>query len=379
MTAGRQFDLAIVGAGILGLAHALAALRLGLKVVVIERDAQANGASIRNFGFVFVSGEERGAVWRRALRTRDVWLEMAGEAGIDVLHRGAVIVARRPEALALIEAFLQTEMGEGCALLSAAELARRQPQLNTAQVAGGLWSPHEIRVESTSAIPQLAAYLARRGVSFQRDTVVRGVAPPLIETSRGVIRAAKAIVCPGDDLATLFPERIAAHSVTRCRLQMMRLADPGFRLKAPVTSDLTLGRYSGFAALPQAAALHRRLLAEEKAALDNGVHLIVVQSADGSLVVGDSHHYAPMPDPFAPADVDETILAEYGKVFTGPRPKVIARWTGTYASAAPGMLIDAPAADIRLVINTGGNGASTSFAVAEEVVADLFEDVRRTA
>ena len=27
--------------------------------------------------------------------------------------------------------------------------------------------------------------------------------------------------------------------------------------------------------------------------LENGVHLIVVQSADGSLVVGDSHHYGP--------------------------------------------------------------------------------------
>ncbi|MGH6783871.1 MAG: FAD-dependent oxidoreductase, partial [Sphingomicrobium sp.] len=299
------------------------------------------------------------------------------------LHRGAVIVARRPEALALVEAFLQTEMAEGCVLLSPADLARRQPQLDTANVAGGLWSPHEIRVESTDAIPRLAAYLARRGVTFQRDTVVRAAAPPAIETSRGAIRAAKAIICPGDDLATLFPDRIAAHNVTRCRLQMMRLADPGFRLQAPVTSDLTLGRYSGFAALPEAAALRRRLMAEEKPALDNGVHLIVVQSADGSLVVGDSHHYAPMPDPFAPDAVDEIILAEYGKVFKGPRPKVIARWTGTYASAAQGLLVDAPAADVRLVINTGGNGASTSFAVAEEVVADLFgatiEDVRRTA
>ena len=36
---------AIVGAGICGLAHALAAARLGKRVVVFDRDAQANGAS----------------------------------------------------------------------------------------------------------------------------------------------------------------------------------------------------------------------------------------------------------------------------------------------------------------------------------------------
>ena len=50
------FDVAIVGAGICGLGHALAAARRGMRVVVIDRDAQANGASVRNFGFVTVTG-----------------------------------------------------------------------------------------------------------------------------------------------------------------------------------------------------------------------------------------------------------------------------------------------------------------------------------
>ena len=75
--ASDSFDLAIVGAGIVGLAHALAAARLGKRVVVIDRDAQANGASIRNFGFVTVTGQERGECWRRARRSRDVWAEVA--------------------------------------------------------------------------------------------------------------------------------------------------------------------------------------------------------------------------------------------------------------------------------------------------------------
>ena len=71
-------------------------------------------------------------------------------------------------------------------------------------------------------------------------------------------------------------------------------------MNAAVMSDLGLVRYAGYAALPEAAALQRRLAAEQGAQLANGVHLIVVQSADGSLVVGNSHHYATTPDPFAP-------------------------------------------------------------------------------
>ncbi len=105
----HQFDLAIVGAGIAGLAHALAASRRGLRVVVIDRDAQANGASVRNFGFVTVSGQERGQVWRRAMRSRDIWLEVAGPAGIDIIQRGTVVVARRPEAISRAATFSAVE------------------------------------------------------------------------------------------------------------------------------------------------------------------------------------------------------------------------------------------------------------------------------
>ena len=46
----RRFDLAVVGAGIVGLATALAGARRGLRTVVVDRDPRASGASVRNFG-----------------------------------------------------------------------------------------------------------------------------------------------------------------------------------------------------------------------------------------------------------------------------------------------------------------------------------------
>lgn len=370
---GPRFDVAVVGAGIVGLAHALAAARAGLRVVVIERNVRANGASIRNFGFITVTGQARGDIWRQARRTRDVWAEVAPKAGIAVEHRGLVLTLRRPEAVGVAEAFLATEMGEGCELLDVTELKRRFPEITGPDAQGALWSPHELRVDSPSALPRLVDWLARDyGVVFRTGEAALNVAPPVIETSRGTIFAERAVVCPGDDFASLFPERIEAYRPRRCRLTMLRLADPGFRWPAGVMSDLGLARYRGYADLPQARALKLRLEAEQGKHLANGVHLIAVQNADGSLVVGDSHHYDDLPAPFAPAEAENLILDEFQKATGLDAPPVMARWTGVYATSDErGYFVDAPAPEVRLVMVTSGAGASTAFAIGEATIADL--------
>jgi FAD dependent oxidoreductase TIGR03364 len=368
----RHFDLAVVGAGIVGLAHALAAARLGKRVVVIDRDAQANGASVRNFGFVTVTGQARGEVWRRARRTSAIWDEVAAQAGMPVLQRGLTLLAQRPEARTVLEAFLDTEMGEGCGWLDAGQFDGRLP--DGARGLGALTSTVDLRVESREAIPRLARWLETvHGVTFLRDVAVHGVETGRLETTASDIRAETVVVCPGDDLRTLFPDHFAQADVTRCKLQMLRLADPGWRLPAPVMSDLSLVRYLGYADLPQAQPLLRRLQAEQPEHLEHGVHLIVVQSADGSLVVGDSHHYADTPDPFAHEHVDQLILDEFAAVFGQDAPPVIERWTGTYASARGHSLVEAPMPHVRLVTVTSGTGASTAFALAEDVIAGLYD------
>src|SRR6202012_634836 len=94
----QTFDLAVIGGGVIGLAHAYVAAKAGKRVAVIEKDMRANGASIRNFGFITVTGQERGESWRLARRTRDVWAEVAPKAGIRIEQKGLYLTARLPEA-----------------------------------------------------------------------------------------------------------------------------------------------------------------------------------------------------------------------------------------------------------------------------------------
>jgi FAD dependent oxidoreductase TIGR03364 len=373
------YDIAVVGAGIVGLAHALAARRLGKRVIVLDREAANVGASIRNFGFVTVTGQERGAQWRRALRSRDVWDDVAGPAGIANLHAGLTLAVQTQEGLEVVDSFLETEMGDGCRLLDPDTARARYPHLASEGLLGVLESPHERRVEAKQAIPRLTRWLAEAlGVEFAFGVQVHAADPPRIETSAGPVEAGAVAICPGSDYTGPFAERLADYGLSKCKLHMLRAAPlPGtYRQSAAVMGDLSLVRYPGYAALPEAAALTERLEADPTAgpALAHGIHLIAVQSADGSLVLGDSHAYADAPDPFQPAEVDDAILNLARATLALDDLRVTERWTGVYAACAGREnLIDRPRADVRQVVITSGTGMSTAFALAEESVGDLFD------
>lgn len=363
------FDVAVVGRGIVGLAHALAAARSGSRVVVIDRRERATGASIRNFGFITVSGQERREMWPLARRARDIWAAVAPRAGIAIEQTGFVLPVRREASVAVIEAFLDTEMGEGCRLVSDAELRALDPGTPFARCEAALVSPYELRVEARQAIPMLAAWLEREmGVTFAAPASVIGCDTGVVVTSAGTVRADAIFVCPGDDLDALFPKIMAEQQVTRCKLQMLRLAAPGYRLARPVMSDLGLVRYEGYAVLPEAAVLAAQLRAEQPHLLDAGIHLIAVQSADGSIVVGDSHEYGDAPDPFQHERIDAMILEEF-KAVLGPAPSTIERWTGVYASSPiQNWFSREVAAGVHVTAVTCGAGMSTAFAIGERVI-----------
>ena len=73
----RMVDrVVIVGAGVLGMMHAVQARSRGLSAVQLEREAAARGASLRNFGLIWISGRAPGAELALARRPRTLWEEL---------------------------------------------------------------------------------------------------------------------------------------------------------------------------------------------------------------------------------------------------------------------------------------------------------------
>ena len=374
MVGSTGFDVIVVGAGIVGLAHAYEAARRGLKVCVIDRDAACVSASIRNFGFVTVTGQGAGDTWRRARHARDVWAEIAPKAGIAVVHQGLNLVATRDKALDVLQAFMQTEMAQSvnCALWTAEEAARHAPELRLDKAKAVLHSPIDLRVESRDAIAQLTRWLAEQlQVTFRFGEAVLEVATPKVVTAKGQLHAERVVVCTNADIHGLYSALFAKHQVQLCQLQMLRVQPAGnLRLNASVMGDLSLVRYHGYSQLPEAQPLLQQLQQEEAASLAHGIHLIAVQSADGSLVVGDSHHYGAAVGPFALAEVDDLMLRHMREALHINNFTVTERWVGIYPSAPQtDCFIEAPDDATRVAVVTSGTGASTGFGVAQDTFA----------
>lgn len=365
------YDLIVVGAGIVGLAHAYTAALRGWRVAVVERDHRCIGASVRNFGFVTVTGQRAGDTWRRALRSREVWAEVADRARIPIEHQGLWVLARRRSARAVLEAFAAGPMGEDCVLYEPHEAAQRMPVLRTEGASAALYSPHELRVESREAIARLAAWLSERhGVAFLFAEAVLDVQPHVVRTSRRKLHGGRVVICPGSDLTGVAAAALAHRALRLTRLQMLRVRPhAGFRLTAAVMGDLSLVRYAGYAALPQARVLRDELSSEVPQSLAHGIHLIAVQSSDGTLVVGDSHHDDASPLPFSSEEIDRCILRHLRETLDLGECEVVERWIGTYpVGHSEDSLVEAPDPSVRVVLVTSGTGASTAFGLAEDVL-----------
>lgn len=370
-----EVDLAVVGGGIVGLAHALLAAKSGLSVSLIEARGRPTGASIRNFGLITVTGQKRGEVWNMCRRSRDLWSSLAQEAGLPILQRGMVVAAQTEEAEAVIQAFAATEMGEDCRVVDSREAARYSPLLRENRIRAALWSPHELRVEPREAIPAFISLLSRMpNVQLRFGDPAAQIDPGHVRTFSGAGIKAKAIVaCLGADLRSWKPEICERESLHLTRLNMLRIRPrPGSPdLATPAISDLTLGRYEGFAALPAAAPLLERQRRDQQDMLDHGIHIIAVRSADGSLILGDSHHPCNdhADDPFQRADVDEHILTAASAFLDLDDVAVVERWTGAYATARDvDMVLENTAPGVTAAAVIGGKGMTMSFGFAEHAL-----------
>jgi len=372
-----RVDVAIVGAGILGLAHAYAAAKAGRSVVVIEKSPRASGASVRNFGMVWPMGQPAGPMLELALRSRELWLEILGLAKLPCRETGSLHLTYRADEAAVAQEFaeLGPHLGYQCAWLKPQQVLERSHAVQPDGLAGALWSTTELTIDPRQIIQSLAAFLEDRyKVKFVFATAVTAIEHPFLYTGSGRWQAETVIVCSGDDFETLYPQHFAASGLTRCKLQMMRTPPQpdGWQLGPSLAAGLTLRFYPAFQVCKTLAALSRRI-AEETPEYDRwGIHALVSQTADGALTLGDSHEYGLTVDIFNKEEIDELILRYTRRFLRAPNLVVAERWYGVYARhPEKPLVVMQPEDGVRIVASPGGSGMTLSFGVAEQSIREL--------
>lgn len=363
-------DIVVAGAGIVGLSVAWEGVRRGMSVVVVDRDARPVGASIRNFGHGCLTAQT-GVAREYGLQARKRWLQLRDEAGLLVRECGTLVAARSDEELAVLREFVEAESGP-TRTMTAAEIADVVPL--AADVIGGAYLPDDIRVDPRTAVPRFAAYLAELGVQFRWSTSALHAEPGALHTSRGDVHASAVVLALGHDLDAALPDVTEQAGVTRCQLHMLRVAAPGgLTLDPALLSGTSLLRYDGFLACPSSPDLRARMEHDRPELLAAGVNLMMTQTPDGDLLIGDTHAYGDTPSPFAAEEFDCLLLDEATALLGVDRLEVRDRWLGVYVSAPSGLYLTAgPAPGVAAVTVTSGIGMTTALGLAPTVLDDLL-------
>jgi len=361
----------VVGGGVIGSLHALAALERGHEVIQLERELEARGASVRNFGLIWVSGRRSGAELAFALRSRELWARLADDIpGLGFRANGSLTVVQQEAELAVLEQVMaRADASERqLALLDAGEVARLNPAVR-GEVLAGLHCRADGAVEPRRVPRAIRAVLERdpryhwlpgRHVVEVGDGFVRDHAGSRHE---GEI----VIVCTGASHG--FQGWQFEHApLRRVRLQMLETEPIPARLTTSIADADSLRYYPAFD-LPALAALAEPapIVAEKR------IQLLLQQRLDGSLTIGDTHE---LEEPFdvALAEAPYLHLQERVESILGrPMPAVARRWAGVYSQSRDERLYhrERIGQSTWIVTGAGGRGMTFAPAIAEDVFAAI--------
>jgi FAD dependent oxidoreductase TIGR03364 len=361
----------VVGGGVLGTMHAYEACLRGLDVVHLEREAGPRGASVRNFGLVWVSGRADGHELALARRARRRWAEIAEDVpGIGFKPRGSITVARTEAELAVAK----SAAGAGGAerefeLLDADGVRALNPALR-GDFLGGLHSRADGSVEPGQVLGALRARLAESGNYTwlpNRQAVELGDAR--VRDHTGAWHAGDVVVlATGAALTGIAGAELGAAPIRRCRLQMMQTEPLGEQLTTSVADGDSFRYYPAY----RDAGLGR-LDAQAPIAAEHRMQLLMVQRADGGLTVGDTHAYDE-PFDFAVEEAPYRHLREVAEALLGRElPAVRRRWAGVYCETTDGAVYHRSTVRPGVIAVTapGGRGMTCSAGIAGETFDEL--------
>lgn len=160
-------EVVIIGAGIVGAMCAYYINRAGLKAIVIDRGTVASGTTGAGEGNIMVSDKSPGPELELALKSRDMWFEVAQDLGneFELVAKGGLAVSRG-DASSLFElSNSQSVAGVQTKRVGASEIQELEPFISKA-IQNGVHYPQDAQCQPMLAAAHILRQLQRRGLEF---------------------------------------------------------------------------------------------------------------------------------------------------------------------------------------------------------------------
>jgi len=362
----------VAGAGALGTWHALEFLRAGFTVDHLEAATEPTGASVRNFGLLWVSGRRSGPELDAALRSRRRWEEIGDEVPmVRFRPQGSLTIALDETERAVMDAFARHPDAAARAItfVDADEVRAHNPAVR-GDVAGALFCARDATVEPRLVLPALRRHLRERYPEhyyFPERRCVVGTAPGTLVDAAGTWwEGDLAVVAPGAAYDRIPGTARVSGPLRRVRLQMLETAPlGGTALRTAVADADSLRYYPAYEVAPL-----DRLAPANRLAAEHHLQLLLVQRPDGGLTIGDTHAYHEPFDFAVTEDPMTELLARAGRILGTQLPPVCRRWDGVYAQCIDERvcLREEIEDDVWLVTGPGGRGMTCAPAIAADTL-----------
>jgi len=220
-------DVAIIGAGIIGVSTAYALAQAGVRVAVFEKGAVACEQSSRNWGWVRTLGRELPEV-PLALRANQLWGQIQDRIDVGFRRSGILYLQESDADAAGHQAWIDGARAYGidARLLGSREARGLLPQ-TARNWTGAMYSANDGVAEPQLAAPAIAALARAAGAQILEGCAVRGVELAAgrisaVVTERGRVAAQAVLVAAGawsrlfcGNLGADFPQLKVRGSVLR--------------------------------------------------------------------------------------------------------------------------------------------------------------------
>lgn len=286
---GKQYDIIVIGGGIMGSSVAYYSAKEGKKVLVVEKMDQASGSAGATDGVVGYHTKKPGLQLDLAIQSIDMFSKLSEELGMDIEYEqncGGLQPVEDQYQWDLMEAMAKEQSASGVdiRMISIEEAMKLEPQLSP-KLKGALYSETGGKVNPMRLTFAFAKAAQKLGAEFLNNTAVTGVLKDEkhvygVETDKGSFYGDKIVIAAGSWSGKVGQLAGLELPIKPRKGQIVITEQIGPFMKATVQC----ARYNVIKFRPETI--------KDENIIRTGASLSIEQTEDGAMVIGATREFA---------------------------------------------------------------------------------------